>query len=134
MKKDEIPQDDGALANHFRELCYAKDDNGNYTTGLSTGWEVKNVALDQAWDEIHTRIRETAMLIKQGKKTPLAYFMEVSLMDSKLLSQYIGKFHFVVKRHLNKPSAFSKLSDPELIKYARIFDVSLEDLKFFKLA
>ena len=41
MKKEDIPQDDGALNKLTREVVYATDSAGNYTTELSTGWEVK---------------------------------------------------------------------------------------------
>ena len=54
MKKSEVPQDESDLANaNFRELCYATDEQGNYVTENSTGWEVKTAALTNAggpWD------------------------------------------------------------------------------------
>ena len=134
MKKDEIPKDYSALASHFRELCYAKDNDGNYTTGLSTGWDVKTSALDQAWDDIKLRIEETLEEIKKGKKTPLAYFMELRLMDSKLLSQYAEIWHFRVKRHLNNPKVFKKLSQKSLEKYAKALDITVQDLIQFNNA
>jgi hypothetical protein len=132
MKKDEIPQDHSALVNHFRELCYAKDNDGSYTTGLSTGWEVKSVALEQAWDEIKMRIQETIEAIQAGQKSPLAYFMELRLMDSKLLSQYTGIWHFRVKRHLNNPRVFHNLNRTTLQKYAKALDTTTEELIQFK--
>jgi len=46
MKKEDIPQDDGALNKLTREIVYATDSTGNYTTELSTGWDVKAKALD----------------------------------------------------------------------------------------
>lgn len=134
MKKDEIPQDYSALVNHFRELCYAKDQDGKYTTGLSTGWEVKTVALEQAWEEIKLRIEETLEEIRKGHKTPLAYFMELRLMDSKLLSKYAGIWHFKVKRHLNKPEVFRKLDSKTIQKYAQALDITAEDLTQFNKA
>ena len=46
MKESELPQEKGALRD-LTELCYVTDDEGNYTTTrLSSGWEVKNVALE----------------------------------------------------------------------------------------
>jgi hypothetical protein len=132
MKKDEIPQDHSALVNHFRELCYAKDNDGSYTTGLSTGWDVKAVALEQAWEEIKLRIQETIASIEQGKKSPLAYFMELRLMDSKLLSQYAEIWHIRVKRHLNNPRAFYALDQRTLAKYAKALDTTIDELTQFK--
>jgi glutathionyl-hydroquinone reductase len=134
MKKEDIPQDHSPLVNHFRELCYARDNDGNYTTGLSTGWEVKTVALEQAWEEIKLRIEETLEEIKAGTKTPLAYFMELRLMDSKLLAQYAGIWHFRVKKHLNNPSSFKKLTKETLAKYAKALDTTVEELTQFNHA
>jgi hypothetical protein len=49
MKKKDIPQDLGALGKITKEVCYAVDDTGRYTTELSQGWEVKTDALGAAW-------------------------------------------------------------------------------------
>jgi len=51
MKKEEIPQDDGALNKLTKEVVYAVDSSGNYSTELSTGWDVKIKALDVAWED-----------------------------------------------------------------------------------
>ena len=54
MKKDEVPQDQGNLSsNSMKELVYATDENGNYTTALSSGWEPKTIALSSSIDEIN---------------------------------------------------------------------------------
>ncbi len=46
MKKEEVPQDKSNLSKgNLKELCYATDENGNYTTALSSGWEPKTIAL-----------------------------------------------------------------------------------------
>lgn len=41
MKKEEIPQDNGALNKLTKEVVYAVDNSGKYVTELSTGWEIK---------------------------------------------------------------------------------------------
>ncbi len=43
MKKEEIPQDLGALGKITGEIVYAVDESGKYTTELSNGWEVKSI-------------------------------------------------------------------------------------------
>ena len=48
MKKEEVPQDKSALEKVTRELMYVKNSDGKYTTDLSTGWDVKKEALDNA--------------------------------------------------------------------------------------
>lgn len=131
MKKEEIPQDKSALEKYTRDMLYVKSADGKYTTALSTGWEVKKVALDNAWEDIHERVKETALAVKNGEMSPVAYFMELKLMDLTLLSAYTGFWKFNIKRHM-KPSVFAKLSNEKLSRYAKAFDITVEELKNFK--
>jgi hypothetical protein len=131
MKKEELPQDESALKSMTRELCYVKDENGHYTTELSTGWKVKSEALDSAWDDIKDRIEDARKQVKEGKASPILYFMELRLMDMIVLSGYTGFWKFNIKRHL-KPEVFKNISDSKLEKYALAFEIRLEDLKNFK--
>lgn len=128
MKKDEIPQDNGALAKLTREVCYAVDQSGKYTTELSTGWEVKKEALGLAWEDIHKRIAEAREKVNRKEASPLLFFMEWRLMDIGILSSYTGFWKWTVKRHM-KYKVWQKLSDKKLQKYAEAFNVSVEDLK-----
>jgi hypothetical protein len=128
MKKEETPQDLGALGKITKEVCYVVDESGNYTTGLSNGWEVKSKALDAAWEEIGDRVKSAEKKVKEGHASPILYFMELKLMDVPILSAYTGYWKWQVKRHL-KPGPFSKLSTKALHKYAEAFEVGVEDLK-----
>lgn len=132
MKKDEIPQDNGALNKLTREVVYATDQSGKYSTALSTGWDVKTTALDVAWDDIEHRIAAAKAKVIANKASPLLYFMELRLMDPTILSGYTGFWKWTIKRHL-KPSAFKKLSEAQLKKYAEAFNVSVEELKMMTL-
>jgi len=131
MKKEELPQDESALKAMTRELLYVKDKEGKYTTGLSTGWEVKKAALDNAWDDIKERVEAARLAVKNGEKSPVYYFMELRLMDFPVLSGYTGFWTFNIKRHL-KPSVFNSLSEKKLAVYAKAFDITVEELKNFK--
>jgi hypothetical protein len=131
MKKEEVPQDPSALVGVTRDVCYVKDKDGKYTTDLSIGWEVKKQALDNAWEDINERVKEAADLVRKGERSPVYYFMEKTLMDVTLLAGYTGFWKFNIKRHF-KPSVFSSLSDEKLAKYAKAFDISIEELKNFK--
>ncbi|MFL5763253.1 MAG: hypothetical protein ACJ77K_04865 [Bacteroidia bacterium] len=131
MKKEELPQDKSALASMTRELMYVKDKEGKYTTDLSTGWDVKKNALDNAWDDIKERIEEARAAVKNGEKSPIAYFMELRIMDFPVLSGYTGFWAFTIKRHM-KPGVFKGLSDKKLAVYAKAFEISVEELKNFK--
>ncbi|HEX8517641.1 MAG TPA: hypothetical protein VF868_15695 [Bacteroidia bacterium] len=131
MKKEELPQDESALKAMTRELLYVKNKDGKYTTGLSTGWEVKKAALDNAWDDIKERVEAARLAVKNGEKSPVYYFMELRLMDFPVLAGYTGFWTFNIKRHM-KPSVFKGLSDKKLSVYAKAFDITLEELKNFK--
>jgi hypothetical protein len=131
MKKSEVPQDKSALENFTREVCYVKNESGQYDTVLSTGWEAKKVALDEAWKEIERRTSESREKIKNGEASPILYFMEEKLMDFTVLAGYTGIWKFQIKRHL-KPNSFQKLNDRVLKKYADAFEISIHELKNFK--
>jgi hypothetical protein len=131
MKKEETPQDQSALDKVTRELMYVKNKDGKYTTDLSTGWNVKKEALDNAWEDINERVKQAAEAVKNGEKSPVLYFMEKKLMDLQLLSDYTGFWKITIKRHM-KPSVFKQLSEKKLNKYAGAFDITIDELKNFK--
>jgi hypothetical protein len=132
MKKEEIPQDESNLSkSNVKELCYATDENGNYTTGLSTGWEPKTIALENSINAINERIEEAKQDIKSGKASPIVYFMELHRMDWITLADYVGMWKWRVKRHA-KPSVFKKLNQKILQKYADAFQISVAELTNYK--
>lgn len=129
MKKEEVPQDKSNLESaNFRELCYAVDDNGEYTTAHSTGWDPKKIALDNAIEEINARITDAKSRAIAGETSPIEYYMELHKMDVGILASYVGFWQWKVKRHF-KPSVFKKLKDKTLSKYAEVFEISVEELK-----
>nr|WP_295930172.1 hypothetical protein [uncultured Dyadobacter sp.] len=131
MKKEDLPQDPGALAKFTREVCYVKNDDGKYETALSKGWDIKKQALDSAWEEVNERVEDARKAVANGEKSPVYYFMELRLMDLAVLSGYTGIFPFFIKRHF-KPSVFKDLSERKLEKYASAFDITVSELKNFK--
>ncbi|ABQ04131.1 hypothetical protein [Flavobacterium johnsoniae] len=129
MEKDKVPQDTSNLTkNNVKELLYATDENGNYTTTLSTGWEPKTIALSNSIDEINERIADARQQVLDGEVSPIVYFMEINKMDLTILSSYVGFWKWRVKRHF-KPSVFASLSDKVLQKYADTFEISIDELK-----
>ena len=132
MKKEEIPQDDGALNKLTKEVVYAVDSSGNYTTELSTGWEVKSTALDLAWHDIEQRIENARKKVLNNEASPILYFMELRLMDVGIVAAYTGFWKWTIKQHL-KPSVFNKLPGKKLQQYADAFNVSVEELKTMKV-
>lgn len=128
MKKEDVPQDKGSLGKITREICYATDASGKYTTALSEGWSVKNKALDSAWEDIQLRIATARKKVETKAASPLLFFMEKNLMDIKILSSYTGFYTWQIKRHL-KPFVFQKLNEKKLARYATVFNVHVDDLK-----
>lgn len=128
MKKEEIPQDDGALNKLTKEVVYAVDNTGKYTTELSTGWDIKATALDVAWKDIEERVATARQKVISGEASPLLYFMELRLMDIAIVSAYTGFWKWTIKQHL-KPAVFEKLSEKKLQQYATAFNISVAELK-----
>ncbi|MBS7230390.1 hypothetical protein KHA90_05080 [Flavobacterium psychroterrae] len=132
MEKEKVPQDKSNLTkNNVKELLYATDENGEYTTTLSTGWEPKSIALSNSIDEINERIAEAKMQVEIGEVSPICYYMERSKMDLTILASYVGMWKWRVKRHF-KPTVFAKLNDSILKKYADAFEISIAELKNIK--
>ena len=128
MKKEDVPQDLGALGKLTNEICYATDSSGKYVTALSRGWDVKISALDTAWDEVSERINAAKQKVLNNEASPLLFFMEKGLMDVGILAGYTGFWQWQVKRHL-KPNVFKKLTDKQLRRYAEVFNVTIDDIK-----
>jgi hypothetical protein len=128
MKKEEIPQDDGALNKLTKEVVYAVDGSGKYSKELSTGWEVKTKALDLAWEDIHKRIETARQKVLNNEVSPILFFLEWRLMDMGILAAYTGFWKWTIRRHLN-PAVFKNLPQQKLQKYADAFNVSVEELK-----
>ena len=132
MQKNEVPQDPSALDKFTKDICYAVDENGNYVTTSSRGWEIKAAALDITWDDIQKRIELTKQKVLKGESSPILFFMELKLMDLKMLAAYTGFRKWKIKKHL-KTEVFNKLPENILKRYAEVFDVSVEILKNMKI-
>jgi hypothetical protein len=132
MKENEVPQDKSNFSKtNIKELVYAIDEEGNYKTALSSGWEPKTIALSNSIEEIKERIDWARKLVLNGEISPIAYFMELNKMDLSILSSYVGMWKWRVNRHL-KPKVFKKLSDKVLQKYAETFSISVDKLRNYK--
>ncbi|MGH1520346.1 hypothetical protein [Chryseobacterium sp. JK1] len=131
MKKQDLPQDESNLKSaNMTEVLYVTDENDNYTTANSTGWDAKKAALDESMELIYERIEEAKNHVAQNKVSPIVYFMELNKMDLGVLASYVGMWQWRVKRHF-KPTIFKTLSETQLKKYADAFGVSVNELKNF---
>jgi len=132
MKTNEVPQDKSNLSSsNVKELIYATDENGTYTTALSSGWEPKTIALANSIDAINERIANAKQQVEDGIYSPIVYYMEVHKMDLEILSSYVGMWKWRVKRHF-KPTVFTTLSTKILQRYADVFELSIAKLKDIK--
>lgn len=132
MQLNEVPQDGLHLKDRdqLRKLVYAVDSKGHYQGIPSKGWDAENAATQGAWEEVEAELKETEQAIREGRLSPLAYFMKKCLMDVPLLARYAGKWGWTVRRHM-KPKHFAKLSTKTLENYARIFEITVEELTSF---
>ena len=131
MKKKDTPQDKSALEGHTRDVCYVKNQDGKYETVLSSGWEVKSAALDNAWDDINEQVEAARKAVISGEKSPIYFYFVQQIMDFQVLSGYTGFWKISIKKHMT-PKGFKKLSDKKLAIYAKTFDISIDELKKFK--
>ncbi len=128
MKSKDVPQDDAnMLQGKFKEPVYSLDKNGNYTTTPSVGWDPKNAVIQEAWDNVNEKIENAKQQVLAGKLSPIAYYIEKNIMDIGLVAQYMNMWKWTIKKHL-KPRNFAKLNDSTLEKYAKVFNVSKEEL------
>lgn len=131
MKKQDLPQDESNLQSaNMTEVLYVTDENDNYTTANSIGWDAKKAALEESMELIHERIEEARQKVANNIVSPIIYFMELNKMDIQVLAAYVDKWQWTVKRHA-KPNIFKKLSDSTLKKYADAFGISVDELKNF---
>lgn len=129
MKKKDVPQDKSNLkSSGFKELCYAVNEKGEYTTEKSSGWEPKTIALDNAMEDISERVVIAKLKVESNQTSPIEYYMELAKMDLPILASYVGIWKWRVKRHFN-PKRFAKLSNKVLQKYADVFEITIEQLK-----
>ena len=132
MRKEEVPQDKSNLESaNFRELCYAVDENGEYITANSTGWDPKTIALDNAIKVIQERVEDAKERVIKGQTSPIEYYMELHKMDIGILASYVGLWKWRVKRHF-RPNVFKKLSSRILQKYADVFELTIDELQHIK--
>ncbi|MBV8325821.1 hypothetical protein [Chryseobacterium sp.] len=131
MKKQDLPQDESNLKSaNMTEVLYVTDENDNYTTANSTGWDAKKAALDESMELIHERIQDAKQNVANNIASPIVYFMELNKMDLPVLASYVGMWQWRVKRHF-KPGKFKTLSETTLKKYADAFGISVDELKNF---
>jgi len=128
MKVDEVPQDGAFLVEgRMSDLYYVVDDKGHYTKVLSKGWAPKNDAIRLAWNRIYEKAEEIRQQVLSGIMSPIAFYMELNVMDVNILASYTGLPRRKVRKHM-KMKGFRKLT-PELIQtYGNALNLTNDEL------
>ena len=92
MKLKDVPQDHG-MGGELSEVCYAVDDQGRYVIAPSLGWEPKNIANSQAWQDVEQRAQQALDRVRAGDASPLFFHMTRHQMAVKALEQRILGSH-----------------------------------------
>lgn len=127
MQHKDIPQDTSALTNITKELCYAKNEQGTYQAYQSTGWNVKSTALDVAWNDIQDTINEAKILVAQGKRSPIYFYMHTHIMTISLLAKYVNMCQFRVWLH-TYPFWFKRITTSTLERYIHVFGITQHEI------
>jgi hypothetical protein len=112
----------------YRELIYSSYKEGNFEKSVGFHGEADRVILQQAWDLFKERIEDARQRVLAGKVSPIVYHMEKNLLDTLGLSMMAGISLLRVKWHF-RPKAFQRLNEKTLGKYAKAFNISIEELK-----
>jgi len=115
------------MGGELSEVCYAVDERGRYVVAPSLGWEPKNIANSQAWQEVEQRALAALDRVRAGEASPLFFHMTRHQMSTPLLARYVGLFRWRVRRHLT-PKGYAKMSPAHRQRYADLFEVSVDDL------
>ena len=127
MNQEQVPQDQENLnEGKLAKLYYATDEKGHYVKVNSIGWEPETVAMQQAWDVVNDDVKDALELVRQGKASPLLYFIRKNIMNYAMVAGYAGTIGLMVRLHC-KPYFFRRLSRKQLEKYAYTFRITVEE-------
>jgi hypothetical protein len=91
------------------------------------GWKPKNEAIRLAWEQIYEHVEEKRQQVLAGKLSPIAFYMELNIMNPAMLASYTGISRWKVKRHL-KMKHFKKLEPDILSRYAEALNIAPAEL------
>lgn len=106
-----------------RIVSYGVGTDGRIQAVQDDGFVASNMVHSEAWNDIHHRVSQARAGVEAGTLSPIAYYMELNLLDSRLLARYVGLWHWRVRRHL-RADVFARLPEGLLRKYAWVFRLS----------
>jgi hypothetical protein len=128
MKIKDVPQDHDASYEGAKKLCYALNDEGQFVSTTTDGWQVEEIVKSLAWQEIEKDLRLTSERVARGQASPLEYFMKLRQMDISLLAANMEISYWRVRWHL-RPNVFRQLGSEWLLRYSECLDISIEKLR-----
>ena len=122
MKVKDIPQDKSDSLAGETKVIYAESEAGRIESSETSGWEVEEIVLGQALNEIKRLTRDAYARAAEGKTSPLEFHMYHQRMDLAMLAQAVGRFQWLVKRDFS-PRRFAGLSAEKLARYADVLGI-----------
>ncbi|HOI09515.1 MAG TPA: hypothetical protein PK313_03460 [Myxococcota bacterium] len=117
--RDEI--DPGRAPERWQRIVsYGVGADGQVQAVQDDGFVASNMVHSEAWKDIHHKVAAARAGVEAGTLSPIAYWMELNLLDSRLLARYVGLWHWRVRRHL-RAGPFARLPDRILRRYAWVF-------------
>ncbi len=103
-----------------RIVSYGAGPNGRIQAVQDDGFVASNMVHSEAWKDIHHKVAEARVGVEAGTLSPIAYYMELNLLEPKLLAKYVGIGRWRVRRHM-RAAVFARLSDAVLRRYVWVF-------------
>jgi hypothetical protein len=116
-----------SITDGLQTLTYTPNSSGRITASKKESWQPVNEVNHQAWEEIDRHIARATRKIASGQASCLYYYMVANQMSTLLLARYTRQPLWKVFLHL-LPFFFKRLSRRQLRPYARLFQVSEDDL------
>lgn len=127
MDIDDVPQEGNRSLGGHRKALYARGADGQLALVPSRGWEAEEIVTRQAVEELDRLAAEAQERARAGTGSALEYHMYKARMDSLMLAQVTGLWHWRVRRHL-RPEVFRRLHPALLARYAEALGLDLATL------
>jgi hypothetical protein len=69
-------------------VLYVTNQDGSYTQTNSECWDAENVILEQAWEEIDSQLEQALKQVRDGKLSPIGYYIIKNRMDIGILAAF----------------------------------------------
>lgn len=127
MDIDQVPQEGNRTLGGHRKALYARDVDGRIGLVPSRGWEAEEIVTRQAVEELDRLTAEARQRAIEGTGSALEFHMYKARMDSLMLAQVTGLWHWRVRRHL-RPEIFRQLRPALLARYAEALGIAVTTL------